>query len=461
MKLKFIVPLLVLLAVFLVSCDNSADNMGVDIQPTADKITLNVDTFHLSSVTVPVDRIVSKPDSLLLGTFIDDFLGTTRADILTQLALPTTNYTYLDESVATTTPDSVVVTMGFDSYFGVSTSPVEISIYEMKTALKAKENYYSSIDPSLYVDFSRKLNASAELLTIKDGLTGIQNTQLAIKLSSDFLQRFFTKDPTIFKSQSEFDNFFKGLYITTDFGSSAMVNVRALSMTLYFHYIYKNDPAQIKIKGYHSFTANSEIVKVNRVQHPFRTLTINPNDEFNYLASPANYHTKVRIPLARLRQRIKTGDKHLDVNSAVLKLNVQDRSKWGAGTGSVIPYISSVLLIKESAIDDFFTKHELPSDTVSFVATLGYENITATTYKYNYTFSNLANLIENELKKNSTNEYLDMVLVPVSLVQSSSASSSQSYLTEVNQSTQVEAVSIFSGKNKEIPMKLEVVYSGF
>ena len=240
-----------------------------------------------------------------------------------------------------------------------------------------------------------------------------------------------------------------------------MVNVRALSMTLYFHYIYKNDPAQIKIKGYHSFTANSEIVKVNRVQHPFRTLTINPNDEFNYLASPANYHTKVRIPLARLRQRIKTGDKHLDVNSAVLKLNVQDRSKWGAGTGSVIPYISSVLLIKESAIDDFFTKHELPSDTVSFVATLGYENITATTYKYNYTFSNLANLIENELKKNSTDEYLDMVLVPVSLVQSSSASSSQSYLTEVNQSTQVEAVSIFSGKNKEIPMKLEVVYSGF
>ncbi len=202
-------------------------------------------------------------------------------------------------------------------------------------------------------------------------------------------------------------------------------------------------------------------MKVNRVQHPFRTLTINPNDEFNYLASPANYHTKVRIPLARLRQRIKTGDKHLDVNSAVLKLNVQDRSKWGAGTGSVIPYISSVLLIKESAIDDFFTKHELPSDTVSFVATLGYENITATTYKYNYTFSNLANLIENELKKNSTDEYLDMVLVPVSLVQSSSASSSQSYLTEVNQSTQVEAVSIFSGKNKEIPMKLEVVYSGF
>ena len=459
MKLKFIFPLFILLAVFFTSCDNSSENIGVDIQPTGDKISLKVDTFHLSSETVPVDKIVSKPDSLLLGTFIDDFLGTTRADILTQLALPTVNYTYLDESVAITIPDSIVVNMAFSSYFGVSTSPIEISIYEMKKALNDKENYYSNIDPSSYVDFSQKLNAAAELLTIKDGLTGKKNTQLSIKLSDAFLQRFFTKNPSIFTTQANFVNFFKGLYVTTDFGSSAMVNIRNLSMTLHYHYVYKNDPTQAKIKGYHTFPANSEVVKVNRIQHPFRTLTVSPADEFNYLASPANYHTKVRIPLARLRQRVKTGDKHLDVNSAILKINVQDRSKWG--TGSIIPYISGMLLIKESAMDDFFTKHQLPVDTVSFITTLGYENITATTYKYNYTFNNLANLIESELKKNSTEEYLDMILVPVSLLQMASSGYSQSSLSEVNQSTQMEAVSIYSGKNKEIPMKLEVVYSGF
>ena len=459
MKIKFIFPLFALLTVFFVSCYNSEDNIGVEIQPTADKITLKADTFHLSSETFPVDRIVSQPDSLLLGTFIDDVLGTTRADILTQLALPTVNFTYLDESVATTIPDSAVVTLSFNSYFGVSTSPVEISIYELKTKLKDKENYYSSIDPAAYVDFSKKLNAASEMLTVKDGLTGVQNTALSIKLSDEFLQRFFTKDPSVFASQANFENFFKGIYVTTDFGSSVMVNVNNLSLTLYYHYVYKNDPAQAKIKSYHTFPANAEIVKVNRVQHPLRTLSSGPDDEFNYIASPANYHTKVHIPIGRIRQRIKTGGKQLDVNSAILKVNVQDRTKWG--TSALIPYVSGLLLIRERDLDKFFTNHELPVDTASFIATLGYENITATTYKYNYTFSSLNNLIENELKKNSTDEYLDMVLVPVSLVQTSSSSYSQSVLTEVNQSTQMQAVSIFSGKNKDIPMKLEVVYSGF
>ncbi|MHB9054629.1 MAG: DUF4270 domain-containing protein [Paludibacteraceae bacterium] len=455
MKFKFIFPLFVLLAALLVSCNESTDGLGVDIQPTADKIFLKADTFHLSSQTVPVDSIVSKPDSLLLGTFIDDVLGTTRGDILTQLAIPTTNYTYLDPSVATTTPDSIVVSMSFNSYFGVSTSPMEISIYELKKALSDKENYFSNLDPAQYVDFSKRLNASSELLTIKNGLTGVQNTRLSIKLSDEFIQRFFTTNPTIFKSQADFLNFFKGLYITTNFGSSAMININNLSMTLYYHYILKNDPTQAKIKGYHTFTSNSEVVKVNLIRHPFRTLATNPNDEFNYIASPANYQTRVRIPLSRLRQRINVGDMVLDINSAVLKVNVQDRNNWG--TSELIPYVSGMLLIKETALNDFFTKHELPSDTVSFIATLGKENITATTYKYNYTFSGLNKLIKNEIL-NSNKEYLDMVLVPVSLLYSTSSSST--VLSGVYQSTQMQAVSVYSGNNKDIPMKLEVIFSG-
>ena len=51
MKIKFIFPLFALLTVFFVSCYNSEDNIGVEIQPTADKITLKADTFHLSAVS--------------------------------------------------------------------------------------------------------------------------------------------------------------------------------------------------------------------------------------------------------------------------------------------------------------------------------------------------------------------------------------------------------------------------
>jgi hypothetical protein len=39
--------------------------------------------------------------------------------------------------------------------------------------------------------------------------------------------------------------------------------------------------------------------------------------------------------------------------------------------------------------------------------------------------------------------------------------STSTTINEVRQNTQLQAVSIYSGKNKKIPMKLEVVYSGF
>lgn len=457
MKLKFIPVAIILIAVLFNACENAADNLGVSIQPTADKIYLAQDTFHLTSETEPVDNIISIPDSLLLGTFIDDNLGTTRADILTQLALPTTGFTYLDESVAKTTPDSVVLKMYFNSYFGLTTSPFEVNVYELKKGLTASQNYYSNLDPTEYVDFSKKLNANSELYTVKNGLTDSILSNISIKLSDDFLNRFFTKDPQVFKSQADFQNFFKGLYVTTNFGSSTLINVSSLYVTLYYHYIYNNDTAVIK--SYHSFPANSEIVKVNRVMHPNRTLVLSPNDEYNYVVSPANYQTKVRIPLARIRQRIKdkVGSKELSINSAILKLNVQNQSVWG--TNSVIPYVSNMLLVKESAMNNFFRNHELPSDTVALLSTLASESVTSTTYKYSYTFTNLSTLIKNELEKNNTDEYLDMVLVPVSVTTSSSTSSTT--ITAVNENTQMQGVSIYSGKNKDIPMKLEMVFSGF
>lgn len=462
MKFKFIIPLIAIVASLFVACEDASTNLGIEIQPVSDGILLDAATFTLNTETFPVARIVSKPDSLLLGKYIDDFLGTSYADIITQLRLPTTEFRYMDPSVATTVADSVVLHLGFSSYFGVNTAPIEVSVYELKKALSDSETYYSDIDPAEYVDFSKKLNAMPELLTIKDGVSGKIQKSLDIKLSDEFLSRFFTTDPTIFSGQEAFQNFFKGLYVTTDFGSSAMINVNSLSLTLYYHYTLNDDPTKAKIKGYHDFHANTEIVKVNRIQYYLSgTLKINPEDEFNYIVSPSTYQTKVRIPMDSIRRCIDAslGDKVLDVNSTILKLNVQDRKVWGAN--SIIPYVESMLLIKEDAVDEFFKERQLPSDTVAFLADLDKENITSTTFTYHYTFYDLASLIEHELKKDSKQEFLDMVLIPVRVTRVASGSSSQMIISEINPATQMQAVSIFSGKNKENPMRLEIVFSGY
>lgn len=456
MKFKFVFTILAIISVLFVACDDSAINLGKEIQPTDDQIYLKTDTFHLSSETYAVDNIISRPDSFLLGTFVDNVYGTTRADILGQVYFPK-NYKYYDSSIAVTEPDSVNLLLAFDSSFGSTTSPMEISVYELKETFQYMENYPSNLDPSLYVDYNKLLGK--ELMTVVNSLDSTRNTSVSIKLSADFVKRFFNTDPSIFTSEANFYNFFKGLYITTNYGSSTMLNISGIYLNLYYHYTYKSDGKVVK--GSLTFPASLEAKQVNRVLHPTRTLVLNPNDEVNYISSPANYYTRVNIPLKRIRERVNVDGKHLMVNSAILRLDAVDKDV----TGSELPYINNMLLVKESALSTFFKDRKLTSDTCAFLTSISRTNITAETYKYFYTFNQLATLIKTELAKPiaEQKDNLTMVLVPVSpgYTTTSSSSSTVSTLTSINQNSQLEAVGVYSGKNKKIPMKLEVVFSGF
>ena len=132
MKFRKFISTLALAALVFISCDDAADNLGRQVQPGGDEIIVDTDTFHLSTETVQVKSIISKPDSFLLGEFEDKILGTTKADVLAEMRLFKDGYTYLDPSVALTKADSVVMTLSFPSYFGNS-SPLHISVYELKS----------------------------------------------------------------------------------------------------------------------------------------------------------------------------------------------------------------------------------------------------------------------------------------------------------------------------------------
>lgn len=458
MKSKLILLIAVFTTLFFVSCEDSANNLGTEIQPNDDRIVLKADTFHLDTETLPVDYIVSKPDSLLLGTFIDDVLGTTRADIITQLSIPTEDFRYLDSSVATTKPDSAVLTLSFRSYFGVNTSPIELSVYELNKSLDKKETYYSNIEPEEYVDLSKKLNGNNELFTVKDGISGKIQRSVSIKLSDEFMNRLFTMDPEKYSTQEKFEEFFKGLYVTTNFGSSTMLNVTSMVLTLHYHYVYHNDPMQAKIKSYHEYPVNDEIVKVNRVQHVHRSYEIENQSKFNLIASPSNYLTKLRIPIGRIKERIDVGDKNLDINSVILDIKAQDIEEWN--NGSIVPNVSDLLLIREDLVDEFFSNHQMPKDTTSFITSLVQKSISTSKFAYSYKFDNLSKLIRYEMDKESDKDYVDMVLVPVTIKQLTQ-SNGQTIITSIVQATTLEATSIFGKYNREDPIRLEVVYSGY
>lgn len=457
MKLKLLFILATLISLTFSSCgDALTSDLVQKIQPEDDLIIVERDTFHIQTETVEVPNIISRPDSFLLGSFKDEFYGGTKADVLAQLYYPV-KYKYMDADVAETTADSAVVTINYtaSSFFGATNSPVEFSVYELKKSLNFSSNYFSDINATEYADFSKLMGKSVETI---DSATVDSRTELnsvRIKLSSEFLQRFFTKDETIFQSDENFFNFFKGVYVTTTFGKATLLNVDNIQLNLYCHYKYKSNGSEVKFTL--NFPASKEVKRVNRVEHYEKNANVLTDKNLNYVCSPSNYYTKVRIPVGRLRQRVKvSGNKNLVVNSSIIKMYVADKDTLG----TKLPYVANMMLFKGNTdeLNTFFKNKSLPTDSTAFITSVNYEATSATTLRYFYSFDGLAKLIESEIKKANGVEYLDLLLVPVKLKYSSSSSTT---VSEVIPSYSMEGAAIYSGKNNRIPMKMEVVFSGF
>jgi len=455
--------LLFLLSLFVFSCSDSLTDIGSGIQPSSDQIKIGTDTFHLSSETVPVDFVYSKTDSFMLGNYYDTKFGSTHADILAQVNCPV-GFKFPAETGLHA--DSASVVLVYYTWFGNKYSPLDVNIYEMnKSTFNYTTLYPTNLDPTVYTDKTSSNKLSQRIFSAKDpGVTRSDSTSIRFPLSSTFVQRFFSS--TDFSSTDNFLKEFKGIYITANYGTASLLNVSKIFIYYYYHYTYitKNihgGDSTVTVNNSLAFPANSEVRQVNHFVHADRTTVFRPADEANYVASPANLNTRVSIPLSRIKQRMDAGiaNKKLTINSAVLKVEITDLD---LDTTVSAPTVKYMLLIKESAIDRFFSKKELPSDTCAVLATHTSSLITnsTTVYEDYYKFG-IAKLIANELKVANLKgvnpaDQLNLRLIPVQVTYNSSGS-----ITSVKHDYLLSAVTFRSAKNTVSPMRVNVVYSGF
>jgi hypothetical protein len=115
-----------------------------------------------------------------------------------------------------------------------------------------------------------------------------------------------------------------------------------------------------------------------------------------------------------------------------------------------------MLLIRESSMERFFAKKELPSDTCALLSTLnqGVDSVGNTIYYYSY---DLSDFLHNQLRQDSLDAELKMMLVPVTVSTSTSANATTS-ISAVKQQQTLSATKIKSAQNG---MNLKLVYSGF
>jgi hypothetical protein len=439
-------------------------DMGVSIQPTSDAINVAPDTFAIATENVFVDNMIQRQDSFLLGSFNDAKFGTTQADILAQVNCPI-GFKFPPRSQ----PDSAKVVLYYRTWFGDSYSPMNVNIYEMnKSTFQYTKSYPSNLDPSVYTD--KSILMSNMIFSAKDALkTRIDSTSIIFKLSKSFVTRFFPDTTkTYYTGESDFtNNFFKGMYITADFGTATMLNISQIDLDYYFHYTYNKLGKDTVVNNVITFPANSEVRQVNRFLHPDTTAIrqqLNAKPNVNYVSSPANIQSRVIVTLRRIKTRMATviGNKKLILNSAIVKVEATELDS----SALHLPMVQYMLLIKEPALTNFFKTNQLPSDTCSILASYTKSlNSTTGLYEYYYSF-NIAKLIANELKNANYNktELADKLLfrlVPVTVKYTTNSSTGTSTLTSVKQQPLMSAVTIKSGQNSTSPMRLSMVYSGF
>ncbi len=440
----------------LMSCNSDVTDMGQSIRPEGDQITVLTDTFHLSTRSVFVEKMYNRPDSLLLGTFIDNRYGSTFADILARMeaAFDSVGFRYPDGAVA----DSSFLLMTYLSWFGADNSAMSVKVYEMNKGnyLDYYTYYPTNIDVSDYCD---------QTVLLGDAViyAGDSAQYIRVKLTDDFTQRLF-ENSRDFSDEEDFFERFNGLYITTTLGDATMIYLNAVGMTLYYHYSAQVEGSDTTFVNTTNYVVDGAVV--NRFMHPDTTLVgdyLAQHDSINYIASPANIYTQVNVPLRRMVQQMKdsVGDKRLIVNGANIRVEVKDTANVVEGSSISVPIPSYMLLMKKDEVDVFFQDNGLPTDSVVYTSYSSTDS--------SYTF-NIAAYMTREIQKVSDSdgnlqidqmpEQLELLMLPVRVVLSSTTSTTTT-LSSVSQQELINGVTIRSGSDKNRPMKIDLVYSGF
>ena len=470
------ISILMLIACCWTACKDDVTSAGSAVLDEDDAVIVRVDTFPVVSMIDSCDAIISRADSFLLGELETDF-GSVRGSILTQLACPE-GFSY-PADVTVDSIDSICLFMYYSSWVGDSEAPLAINAYMMdKGTFSYSKSYKTDLNIADYCSKEFPILANERIVVASEKMDSVMDDSgnyipvLRMKVNDDFKQHFGSI--LSFDTQEKFNQLFNGLLIESSFGSSTMLNISDVALGVYYHFGYKKGDRDTIVSDMKAFYANSEVRTVNHLEYLDKKELVEnlqkDSDTYNYIIAPAGIYTRIVFPMKRISDSIMEhmveiidGDtilfKRPYVNKAAVRVNVTNvyggtdadktRNDW-------LQPASYMLLIKEESMERFFSNRELPSDTCALVSPLtqGTDADGETIYYYNY---DMSDFLTNQLRMETGDTELHMMLVPVSISVGTDSNGSTVY-SAVEQQQTLSATKIRSAKND---LKFEIVYSGF
>jgi hypothetical protein len=476
MKIKTLLILAITFStITFVACDDDLTSLGSSIQPGGDDIFVGSDTINLTAVTRSFnDSVYARTIYGLLGEYSDLIFGNIKSDYLCEFYCAE-NSAFADPYKMGIIIDSVRLNTEFTYFTGDTVSPMGLSVYEVTKPLKAF--FFTSVNPENYCDMQKLLGQS--IFSIQDvpdtviSSTRIRtiSTNLNLELGKRFYKEWKDSDGATFKNSNALKEFFKGVYVTTNFGSGSIINVDYTEFDIYYTYTYqKGDAAENTVDrdtlGVFRLPVTPEVIQMNHVKNsPPADMNIldnkleKPDNKWpaeTYMSTPAGLYTEVTIPLDSIVNAAVAGaGKDAVINAANFKILGNTEKEVESGLSRP----SDVLFINKDSLPNFFFNRKLHDAQTSFVTTRSSTN-------NSYDFGNLASVINHYAKyykEKGVSPLPDLkyLIIPVTATYTQTTNSS-GYTVKVitdlyNQMFPTSAILRTDKKN----MKMSIIYSKY
>ncbi|PID94561.1 MAG: hypothetical protein CSA89_01305 [Bacteroidales bacterium] len=453
-----------LLVLMAYSC-NKSSSIGIELQPQDDKITVMVDTFHIDTKDSLISAISAQcidTMSMLLGDYYSSKYGDIKANLLLQFA-PSVGYEFPSDSYDIEA-DSMMLYLYFKQYFGSGNEPIEISAYELnKNTPEYHTQYLTNFDVDQFVDLTDTQLIGKKVLAATDySKTQSKNKNplrsVAIRFSDEQMNRFFNMPQSSYTSNEAFLQEFKGLFLTTTYGKSAMLYIREADIRLFYHYSYKTKTdngadTTITVTTFLNYPASKDVRQLNSIIHSDISKKLNQRDSVKYITSASGIYPRIKLPISNIKRQIesrfpkKNINKNIFINSAIISIEATEIDSSEIAE----PIPTTLLMIPTNEVEDFIKEGSINMLTENKAQTVIYN---PEKKEYSLDIAVLINkLIKNE---NQTDKVIDFLLIPVDIYLDNSNN-----IKEVRPTKRISAVTVRSNKNSYSPTRLELVYSGF
>jgi hypothetical protein len=395
------------------------ETIGVSITDSVSSI-IEDSSFVITGKSVLNDRVQMRTSTKMLGSLQADGFGRLAAEAVT-MWMPAVNIDTAGIKAEWIDSCRLILRLPVSGgYTGDPLAPMRLSVYRLNKVLP--DPIYSDFDPTGYYDPSdllasesysplsgwTEVGESYVTGTRQVDTTRVLSIPVATSLARDLFNTY-KSHPEKFASPKAFADVFPGIYITNNYGSGHVINIKSTELNVYYHkHVVLSDTAEVDSARSQTYLASTpEIVSNNIIRFDIDdAVKAMVNNGEAIIAAPAGYEVQVRFPIQDIidHYQANVSNSQSIINTLSFELPVSVPA-----TQYDIEPPTYLLMVRTSKKDNFINGDSLANNKDSFYAI--YEPASK-----QYTFTGLRDYVINIINNQggiATEEDINFTITPV------------------------------------------------